>query len=96
MKTYTEDVTFKGKTYPTREIFLSGYNKEGSDFWYGEYVVSTTSLRKELEKAFDMPIESEEHSHADWIDNGIFFYVPDDMINAGDDILSKYILDNLF
>ena len=88
-------IKFKGKQYPILDIFLNGYSKSG-EFWYGEYTISTESLHRELEKAFAMPIGSEDRDHADWIDNGIFFYVPDHIINAGDNVVSKYIMDNLY
>lgn len=91
METYVE---FKGKKYPTLDIFLSGYSKTG-DFWHGEYSVSTESLNRELEEALDMPIESDERSHAEWIDNGILFYIPDNMMAADDGVISKYIMDNI-
>lgn len=91
MEAYVE---YNGKKYPTRNIFLSGYSRS-NEFWYGEYTISTENLLKELEKAFAMPIDSEERNHADWIDNDIFFYVPDDIIGAGDNIMSRYIMDNI-
>ena len=91
MEAYVE---YKGKKYPTRNIFLSGYSRS-NEFWYGEYTISTESLHQELEKGFAMPIGSEERDYADWIDNGIFFYVQDDIIGAGDNIVSRYIMDNI-
>ena len=87
-------ISYHGKEYPAREIYLNGYSKS-DEFWHGEYTVSVTSLNKEIEEALDMPIESPEHTEATWIDDGIFFYVPDHLINAADSELSKYIMDNL-
>ena len=87
-------VEYNGKKYPTRDIFLSGYSNSG-EFWYGEYTVSVESLNDEIERNFNMPMHSEEHDRASWVDNGIFYYVPDDIINAGDDKLCQFIMDNL-
>ncbi len=89
-----EYVEYNGKKYPTRDIYLNGYSKSG-EFWHGEYTISVKSLDEEVEKDFNMPITSKEYDRASWMDNGIFYYVPDDIINAGDDKLSRYIMDNL-
>jgi len=87
-------VEYDGIKYPTYDIFLSGYSKSG-EFWYGEYTVSVESLGDKIEHDLNMPANSEEHDRASWVDNDIFFYVPDDIIIAGDDKLCRYIMDNL-
>ena len=87
-------IFYNGKAYPTREIYLNGYSKSG-EFWHGEYTISVTSLNQRIEEDLNMPVDSDEHTKASWVDNEIFFYVPDNIIGAGDDKLSRYIMDNL-
>ena len=87
-------IFYNKKEYPTREIYLNGYSKSG-EFWHGEYKISVESLNQKIEEGLDMPVDSIERSKAYCMDQFILFYVPDKLIDAGDEEVSRYIMDNL-
>ncbi|MBQ6315037.1 MAG: hypothetical protein IJI11_05490 [Mogibacterium sp.] len=77
-------ITFEGTRYPVRDVRLEEYEVDVK--------VSCESLESLI-----LDDEGEYTSReAQLIDEIIFFYVPDDMIeDAGDESLETYITDNL-
>lgn len=64
----TTDIIYKGITYPCRTVSYNGT----------DYKVGTESLNKALIDGNGNPVDEEANS----IDEGIYFYMPDDMIAA--------------
>lgn len=58
-------IRYEGKTYPAKWVEVEGF---------GERYVSVESLEKAL-----MPNEEYKNDDARWLDERIFFYVPDEV-----------------
>ena len=77
-------ITFEGTRYPVRDVSLE------------EYEVDVKVSCESLESLILDEAGEYTSREAQLIDEIIFFYVPDDMIeDAGDESLETYITDNL-
>ena len=77
-------ITFEGTRYPVRDVRLE------------EYEVDVKVSCESLESLILNEAGEYTSREAQLIDEIIFFYVPDDMIeDAGDESLETYITDNL-
>ncbi len=77
-------ITFEGTRYPVRDVRLE------------EYEVDVKVSCESLESLILDEAGEYTSREAQLIDEIIFFYVPDDMIeDAGDESLETYITDNL-
>ena len=77
-------ITFEGTRYPVRDVRLE------------EYEVDVKVSCESLESLILDEAGEYTSREAQLIDEIIFFYVPDDMIeDAGDESLEAYITDNL-
>lgn len=92
--TTTYHVTYKNKDFLCREIYIHGTSESG-DEWDGNYTVSTQSLNREIESALDEPTDTALYDEAVRIDNAIFFFVPDEMIERPEEEIAGYVLKNL-
>ena len=70
---------YKGKSYPAEWIYVEGF---------GEELVSVESLEEAL-----MPNDMYADEEARWLDEQIFFYVPDEEWETEDlcKLVSKYV-----
>ena len=69
---------YKGKIYPARLLTIPDW---------GEFIVSVESLEKEL-----LPDgKSYADEEARWVDEQIFYYVPDEEIDLDDTFLGKHV-----
>lgn len=71
-------IKFNGKEYPTRQLNIPNF---------GEKLVSVESLEKSLYDAEGFYVSDE----ANEVDEKIFFYVPDDVIDDDDESLAEFI-----
>ena len=78
-----DTIEFDGKKFPVRDVYI---NKE-----VGTINVSNESLAAALNPKDDW---DDVTSEAEYIDNKVYFYAPDDILVGSIKKLSKYVNDN--
>lgn len=79
----TDYITYNGKKYMTRDI------------WLAEYKVSVKVAPEELDSLlFDG--EGYPSREAELIDELIYCFVPDELMNAPDEAVAEYIYDKIY
>jgi len=70
---------YEGKSYPFKSVYFQ--NEDAN------YIISCEKLNKVLlPNGFDYDSDKAKN-----IDEQIFFFVPDDMINESDEVIEKYV-----
>ncbi len=80
----TDKIRFNGIEYLTRDVYLS------------DYEVTVKVSTDELDHAVFDQDSGYASREAELIDELIFCYVPEELINAGDAELEEYIIDKVY
>ena len=75
-------IQYRGADYPAREVRVGGW---------GHVIVSVMSLHDKLVDANGCPVSYD----AEYVDDGIFFFVEDCQIDLPDEEIEKIVLENL-
>lgn len=80
----TDFVTFNGKEYMTRDV------------WLEDYKVMVKIAPEELDELLFDPENGYSSREAELLDELIYCFVPDELLNAPDDAVAEYIYDKVF